>query len=131
MTDRKPSLVVTALLVAAGAALWLALWGQLMVMTPGMKRRFDEFGLQLPAATRLMLGLGAWAWDNMWLVVPAVLAAVVVCGGVLGWLRHRRGWAAAVTVLAVLMLVGLAAGNLLVATSLLLPEAKLREGLAK
>jgi type II secretory pathway component PulF len=131
MTDRKPSFVVTALLVAAGAALWLALWGQLMVLTPATKRRFDDFGLKVPAATELVLGLGAWAWDNWWLVVPAVLAAAVVCGGVLGWLRHRRGWTAAVSVLAALMLVGLAAGNLIVAASLLLPEAKLREGLAK
>jgi type II secretory pathway component PulF len=131
MTDRKPSFVVTALLVAAGAALWLGLWGQLMVVAPATKRRFDEFGLQLPAATKLMLGLSAWAWDNVWLAVPAVLAAVVVCGGVLGWLRHRRGWTAAVSVLAILLLVGLAAGNLIVATSLLLPEVKLLEGLAK
>ena len=131
MTDRKPSFVVTALLIAAGAALWLGLWGQLLLLTPGMKRRFDDFGLQLPAATRLTLGLGAWAWDNVWLVVPVVLAAVVVCGGVLGWLRHRRGWTAVVSILAVLIIISLAASNLFVAASLLLSEVKLLEGLAK
>ena len=36
MTDRKPSFVVTALLVAAGAALWFGLWGQLLILTPGI-----------------------------------------------------------------------------------------------
>jgi type II secretory pathway component PulF len=131
MTDRKPSFVVTALLVAAVSALWLALWGQLLVVAPATKRRFDDFGLQLPAASKLIVELGAWAQDNWWLVVPAVFAGVVVFGGAIGLLRHRRGWTAAVSLLAVLMIAGLTASNLLVATSLLLPEVKLREGLAK
>ncbi len=131
MTDRKPSFVVTALLVAAGAVLWLGVWGQLLILTPGMRRRFDEFGLQLPAATRLLVALGDWASDHWWLSVPAALAAVVVWGGVLGWLRHRRGWTTPVTAFAALLIALLLAGNALVAAGLALPEVKLREALSK
>ena len=131
MTDRKPSFVVTALLVAAGAVLWLGMWGQLLILTPGMKRRFDEFGLQLPAATKLLISLSDWVYGNWWLALPAVVAVVVVCGGVLGWLRHRRGWTVPVTLFAVLLIAMLLAGNAAVAVSLALPEIKLQEGLAK
>jgi type II secretory pathway component PulF len=130
MTDRKPSFVVTALLVAAGAALWLGLCAQL-AMVPAVKRRFDEFGLQLPALTKLVLKVSDLVWANPWLAVPTVFGGLVVWVGLVGWLRHHRGWTVAVSVLAVLMIAGLVAGNLLVATGLILPEAKLREGLAK
>jgi type II secretory pathway component PulF len=131
MTDRKPSFVVTALLVAAGVLLWLGLWFQVLVLTPALKRRYDEFGMQLPAVTQQTIALSQWAQDFGLLVLPAALAAAVVCGGVLGWLRHRRGWTAAVTLLAVLVLAGLTITNLVVAAGLLLPEVKLQEGLRK
>lgn len=131
MTDRKPPFVVTALLVAAGALLWLGMWAQLLILTPGMRRRSDEFGLQVPALTKLLISLSDWASDNWWLALPAVVAAVVVCGGVLGWLRHRRGWTVPVTLLTVLLIAMLLAGNAAVAFSLALPEIKLQEGLSK
>jgi type II secretory pathway component PulF len=131
MTDRKPSFVVTALLVAAGALLWLGMWAQLLILTPGMRRRFDEFGLQLPALTKVLISLSDWATDNWWLTLPAVVAAVAVGGGVLGWLRHRRGWTVPVTLFTVLLIALLLAGNAAVAFSLALPEVKLQEGLAK
>jgi type II secretory pathway component PulF len=131
MTDRKPSFAVTALLVAAGALLWLGMWAQLLILTPGMRRRFDEFGLQLPALTKLLISLSDWVSDNWWLTLPAVVAAVVVCGGALGWLRHRRGWTVPVTLFTVLLIALLLAGNAAVAFSLALPEVKLQEGLAK
>jgi type II secretory pathway component PulF len=131
MTDRKPSFAVTALLVVVGTILWLGMWGQLLILTPGMRRRFDDFGLQLPALTRLSISLGDWASDNWWLVLPAVVAVVAVCGGVLGWLRHRRGWTAPVTAFIVLLIVMLLAWNAAVAFSLTLPEITLREALSK
>ncbi len=131
MTGRKPSFAVTALLVAAGVVLWLALWGQLLILAPATKRRFDEFGLQLPMATKWVLEASDWARNNGWLVLPAVLAGALVYGGVLGWLRHRRGWTAAMSLLAALVLAGLTISNLIVAVGLLLPAVKLQEGLAK
>jgi type II secretory pathway component PulF len=131
MTDRKPSFTVTALLVAAGVFLWLGMWGQMLILTPSMKRRFDEFGLQLPAATKLLISLSDWVYANWWLALPAIIAVMVVCGGVLGWLRHHRGWTVPATLFAVLMIALLLAGNGIVAISLALPEIKLREALSK
>jgi type II secretory pathway component PulF len=102
-----------------------------LVLTPGWKRRFDEFGLQLPWLTKQVIGLANLAWDNWWLAVPLALVGALAWGGIVGWLRHARGWATAVTVAAALMLAALVAANLVVAYGLILPEIKLQEALSK
>ena len=128
MTDsaRKPSFVITALLVAAGAVLWLGLWAQLGAV-PVVKRRFDEFGLQLPWLTKRVIGAGNLAWANVWVAIPTALGGLVLWYLLVGWLRHRPGWTAAVTLIAALVL----AANLVAATGLVLSEVKLQEGLRK
>ncbi len=128
---RKPSYVATGFLVAAGVVLWLALWTQVLLLTPPLKKQFDEFGLQLPWLTKQVVGLANLAWDNWWLSVPAALVGALAWGGLVGGLRHRAGWAAAVTLIAALMLAALTAANLVVAAGLFLPEIKLREALSK
>ena len=89
--ESRPSFVVTALLVAAGVALWLGLWAQLFLAL-GMKRRFDEFGLKLPSLTEFVVDVANLAWTNWRLVLPPAVFAALVWGGFVGWLRHRHGW---------------------------------------
>lgn len=128
---RKPSFVVTGLLVATVVGLWLLVWGELLVMVPRSKKTFDEFGLKLPAVTEAVVGLGQWAAGNLLLSLPAVLGGAVVFGGLIGAFRHRPRWSTLVTVLAAVVLALLVAANVVIVGALAQPAIKLQEGLAK
>lgn len=130
-SPRKPSFVATGLLVASVVGLWLLVWAEVFVGIPRAKRALDEFGLQLPDVTRAVIHLGAWASSNAIFVLPFVLTGAVLFGVLIGLFRHRPKWSFAATVLAFLLLFGLALANVVVVGAMLLPALKLQQGLAK
>jgi type II secretory pathway component PulF len=126
---RRASYVLTALLVAVGVILLLVVWYQFEIAAPLFKKRFDEYGMQLPAATKLVVRLGMLV--DGWLAVLLVFGAMLTWAGAIGWLRHRARWAAIVTVYVWLVIAALVVLNLIVAGPLILAEMKLQEGLAR
>ena len=129
-TPVRKSFVATGALVAVVVALWLGLWGQLLFAVPAAKKRFDEYGLMLPAMTRQVIRLSDAASHFGVLSAVAALGGAVVWGGLIAWARHGRR-AGAAAALAVGLVAVLLLGNALIAGSLALPEAKLQEGLRK
>src|SRR5687767_2131317 len=82
---KPPRLAVTAALAALAAAAWLAPLAALAVM-PVYKKRFDEFGLKLPAATQAVMGFADAYW---WAVAAAVFQLVAIVAVAAYVVRHR------------------------------------------
>lgn len=72
--------------IAALVFAWLLPAGILLVAVPRVKKRCDEFGLQLPEATKIAFDLGALVSDNliptlvglMFVVVAIVAVSLIV-----------------------------------------------------
>jgi type II secretory pathway component PulF len=122
---KPPRLAVTAVLAGLSVLAWLAPAAVLAVAVPIYKKRFDEFGIKLPAATQ-------WTWSvsGGWAILAALQFAILAA--VAGYfVRHqvrsgavRALWWLFAFALPLLLL-------LLTAGPVLLAEMKLQEGLRK
>lgn len=122
-------LVVALVGDAVLAVLVLALFALLAFYVPGAKKTFDEFGMTLPWATQATVRVSHWVCEYWW-CAALVLGPVAAGNFVLLYLLGRRGRVlpALVTAGEVLLVGALIA---LVLVSILLPMAKLHEGLAR
>lgn len=128
-STRPPSVVGTVICACLVAVSALVLLTQLVVISPQLKIRFDEYGLQLPWLTKFVLGLGRWFHSYWWILVPLLMAVLALCVGGLAWLRHGLRYRA--ILLTALLVFPLFAVNTIVAFALFLPLVKLQEGLVK
>ena len=123
-----PGLIV---LLVVGVLLWLAFWGQLVLVVPPVKRHFDEFGLKVPDLTGSIFSAANVTVRYWWLAGPGALVGAVCYAVVLAQLRTRPQTARAAVVLAWLFVVLMTATNVAVAGSLIHPWMELQKGLAK
>jgi type II secretory pathway component PulF len=118
----------TAIWLAVLLALHLLLAIALVVIVPGQKKTFDEYNLQLPWLTKVVIDAGSLSARFWWAILPTLISATVV-GVILG--RHAFRRPTVGTVFAVLCLFGLLAALTAIAFALTLPQIKLAEGMAK
>jgi type II secretory pathway component PulF len=91
------SVVVTGLLLAAAAALWVALVAALLFIVPRYEHAFRDRGMRLPAPTQWAVTAGRWA-KLYWYVLPLFGLLVLPVVFLPSWLlRHRArgslpGW---------------------------------------
>jgi type II secretory pathway component PulF len=118
----------TAVWLGVLLALHLVFAVVLVVIVPGQKKTFDEYNLQLPWFTKVVINLGSLSARFWWAILPTLISATVV-GVILG--RHAFRRPTVGTVFALLCLFGLLASLTAVAFALALPQIKLAEGMAK
>jgi type II secretory pathway component PulF len=129
MRAEKPaSWVVTVVWLILIALAVITLSAILLVYVPGHKRTFDEFGLQLPQVTRLVLHLSAFFQASWLILVPALM---IVCCGLPLVIRHVARARTLGNVFAVVFLVLLLLANGLVMYAVNAPMAALLRGLSK
>jgi hypothetical protein len=122
---KPPRLGVTAVLAVLTVLAWLAPGAVLAIAAPISKKRFDEFGIKLPALTQWV-----WSMSGGWAIVAALQFAILAA--VAGYFVRHRIRSGAVLVLWWLFAFALPLTLiLLTAGPLLLAEVKLQEGLSK
>src|SRR5437763_7506878 len=72
-----------------GAGLWLLIPIVLIFVVPAQKRTFDNFGMQLPVITQLILDVSMWAVEYWWVVAICYIQAAVVAWLITYLVRHR------------------------------------------
>ena len=114
------------------ALAWLSPLALLVVIPAGLKRRYDEFGLQLPWATRAVFAAHDFLYAYWWVVLPVLVGGTILVAGVGSYLVRHHVRPKAVHVLWWLLAFAPPAlfAGVIVAGSIL-PEIKLREGLKK
>ena len=127
-TEKPASWAVTGIWLGLIALAVIALAALLILYVPAQKRAFDEFGLQLPYATRAVLHLSSFFLMFWWLLVPALL---IVGAGLPLLLRHVARAVTLGNVFAAIILTGLLLTNVLIVYTLAAPMAALQRGLAK
>jgi len=129
---KRPSVVGTVFQTVLPAALAVALFVILVGVTPGQKRRFDDYQMKLPSSTMHVINASMWLADCPPFVVAAAgFALVAAAAGITVGIRYglrRPGWAAVwVLVQSLPLLLALAYS----VYALSLPWQQLREGLRK
>lgn len=126
--DYRPSAAGTAVLIALAVGGWLAAMFALFTFVPPAKKRFDEFGLQLPRLTARLIDLGDATGP---LALPLTVGVPLLLAGTVYVCRNHvrsRGlrW---LGLLAAFSVPALAAA--VIGLALVLPMVKLAEGLNK
>lgn len=121
-------LPVTLLWVVSSVALEMILMVGLVGIVPGFRRTFDEFGVQLPWATRLVIGVSEWHAAYWYFVEP--LKLLVLIGGVLAG-RHLFDTTWRGNVFGAVCLFLLAGALVFTIAGIALPYSALVEGMAK
>ena len=126
--NTKPSLAATTAWLALLTILIAAFWFFIFAYMPMQKKRFDEFGLQLPSMSMFAIDLAMFL-NDAWFVALPVMAVVILGGFVI--LRHGLD-AAKVGILYAFLMASLMMGSIVFFLfSILIPLKKLVEGLAK
>lgn len=128
MPIAKPSLAITTVWLGLLSVLIAAIWFIVLIYMPMQKKKFDEFGLQLPSMTKTAFDISMMLYDKWFVALPVML--IVVLGGVV-ILRHGMDAAKGGTVYAMLMVVLLAGMSGFLIVNMIIPLIKLAEGLAK
>jgi type II secretory pathway component PulF len=100
-----------------------------IVVVPGAKRKFDEFGLTLPWITQNVIRVSNWVVENWGMMIPVLVAAGAGNFLLMRQLGQRGSRLPVVWVVAVAALLGAVIAVTLV--SIELPMMKLREGLRR
>ena len=96
-----------------------------MIEIPRQKRSFDEFNMQLPPLTKLVLDVGSLYGSYWWLLLPTQLSTTVV-GVTLG--RHVFRGPTPGNVFAIFILIAMLVFLTFACISMVLPQIKLAEG---
>jgi type IV pilus assembly protein PilC len=127
--DRAGGVGVAVVGTVVLAVLVLALFGMLVFYVPGAKKTFDEFGMTLPWATQTTIRASNWVAEYWLFAAPVVLLALGGNFALLESLGRRGRVVPALLVAAEALWLGTVLT--LVAVAILLPMAKLHEGLAR
>jgi type IV pilus assembly protein PilC len=132
MTTQPSRTPVAALVwgVAVPFALWVGLCAGLVLVVPGYKKTFAEFGMRLPVATEFAIAVSDWVatyWYVLLLSPPFFVGADVAVILFL-WRSGRRGL---VWVWGGLMIALPIVATILVIIAISLAMTKLYEGLSK
>jgi type II secretory pathway component PulF len=119
-----------------GTLVWLAVLVSLhvtrgvllLLVVPGFKKTYDEYNLQLPAATKWLVMLSNW-WCKSWYYAGPLSLLLMVGGVMLG--RHVFRRTSPGNVFAAVYLFVLVGTMLFAAVGLVMPQLKLVEGLSK
>jgi hypothetical protein len=117
--------------VAVAAFFWLALLVVLVVIVPVQKKVFDSWGLALPQLTQLVVDVSMWFADYWWIAVPCMLpglAFVALATWYFCYADNPRWLRTAWTLLIIALPMAL---TIIVVISLIIPQMKLAQGLAK
>lgn len=129
MRAEKPaSWAVTTVWLTLIALAVIALAAVLGLYVPVRKKVFDEYGLQLPEVTRMVLHLSDLFLAFWWVLAPALL---LVCGGLPLVIRHVARAATVGNLFAALFLVVLLLTTALAVYAVNAPMAALMRGLSK
>ena len=126
--NAKPSLAVTTLWLGLLMILIAGFWFIVLVYMPMQKRRFDEFGLQLPSMSKTAIEI-SMLLNDVWFVALPVMLVVVLGGFVI--LRHGLKAARGGILYALLMALFLTGIGGFLVVNMVIPLFKLAEGLAK
>lgn len=120
---------LAALGTALHAVLLFALFVILVAFIPPMKRQFDEFGLSLPWATKIVIRISHWLSEYWWALVP-VAGLGLVADFAMTFALGRSGRVGALLWIASVALLLFVLGALSLA-SVGLAEMKLQEALSR
>jgi type II secretory pathway component PulF len=104
----------------------------LVVVPAGLKRRYDEFGLKLPALTEAVVAVNEYLLDYGWLALPVLVGGIILVAGAGSYVvRHhvRSSTASVLWWLSAFAPPVMLTGVIIAAA--VLPEMKLLEGLSK
>jgi type II secretory pathway component PulF len=129
-TPRRVSVREVVCVLVGHCALWFAVTYWLIYQVPIHKRMYENFGMPLPQLTTLLLDISDFAVDFGWLLIPALLGALIVEAAILVllWKSCRRrvwGW-----LWAILLAMPQAVLLALTIYALYVPMAGLREKLS-
>jgi type II secretory pathway component PulF len=132
MSTQPPRSPVAALVwgVVVPILLWACLCASLILVVPGYKRMFMDFGMRLPAGAEAVIDVSDWVANYWYILVLSIpfLFAPDVAIVLLLWHSGRRTlvrlWAGLMIALPIVL-------GVLVAMSICLTWTKLNEGLSK
>jgi type II secretory pathway component PulF len=117
--------------VAIATFLWLALLVILAVVVPAQRKTFDEYGLKLPYLTQVAIDVGMWFADFWWVIIPCSLPVLVFVALATWYFCYadnprwlRTAWMLLIAGMPLVL-------TLIVVISLIIPQMKLAQGMAK
>jgi type II secretory pathway component PulF len=127
----RPSVAVTAVIVAIAVLLWLAVIGELVFVVPIFEKTLADFKVRLPYSTEVVIAMSRWCVKYFYvLAMPYTVLAVCVAGAT--WaIRHLARKPKLALAWSALMLLAPALVALLIVLFCYLPYAALLEGLQK
>jgi hypothetical protein len=117
--------------IAIAAALWLALLAIMVFVIPAQRRIFDNFGMQLPIASQVIVDISMWFADYWWVFLLSLVQGLVLAALVTYLVRHRSNNRLLMAVWTMFLIGVPVAIHLLVGFCLLLVRLKLAEALSK
>ena len=88
-SKNQNTLAGSVIRVGVAAFFWILFVATLVYFVPGQKRTYDEFAMQPPAISQVVLNVSMWFSDFWWVAAPFMLIGLLVIAAITWLVRNQ------------------------------------------